>query len=173
MWLLRRSTTPALVGWGITVGAAFYTGGLLFYGPRLRGLDQGRDWLFVLMAVTFAADTAAFFVGRRWGRRRLAPVLSPSKTWEGAAAGVLGGAAAGAACAYGFDLGIGPAAGLALGGLMGVVGQLGDLGESALKRRAGVKDSGRLIPGHGGVLDRLDSIVFNLVLVYYFVIWAL
>ena len=173
VWLLRRPAPgPLLADWGITLSGVLYPGALLFYGPLLRGLEQGRDWVFVLFAVTFATDTAAYYIGKLLGRRPLAPTISPSKTWEGAIGGLLGGAAAGAACTLVFDLEIGLAAGLLLGTLMGVVGQLGDLSESILKRSAGVKDSGRLIPGHGGVLDRADAIVLNLALLYHFVIWA-
>ena len=158
--------------WGITAGAALLMGGLLSYAPVLRGLDQGRDWVVFLVIVTFAADTSAFVVGKSFGKRFLAPTISPGKTWEGAAAGLLGAVVASAALASFFDLDAALAVVLVLGALMGVVGQLGDLAESWLKRAAGVKDSGWLIPGHGGVLDRLDSIVFTLVLVYHFVIWA-
>lgn len=173
VWLLRR---PGPTGWpadvGVTVSAVLYPGALLFYGPLLRRLDHGFDWVLVAVLVTFAADTTAFFVGRSLGRRALAPSLSPGKTWEGAIGGVAGAAAMGAASALAFDLGVTLASGLLLGAMLGVVGQLGDLGESVLKRAAGVKDSGRIIPGHGGMLDRLDSIVFNLALVYYSVVWA-
>ncbi len=122
--------------------------------------------------MTFATDTAAFFVGRSIGKRKLAPKISPSKTWEGAVGGMLGAVAAALAAKYAMGLDVSAAVAGALGVLMGVWGQIGDLSESKLKRLTGVKDSGWIIPGHGGVLDRLDSIVFNLVLVYYFVIWA-
>lgn len=173
-WLLaayRRELGPA--DWGISAGAALYTGGLLAHGPLLRGLEQGREWVFLAVLVTFAADTSAFFVGRAFGVRPLAPTVSPGKTWEGALAGLIGAIGASALLATAFGLDVTLAAALALGTLMGVVGQLGDLAESRLKRFAGAKDSGWLVPGHGGVLDRLDSIVFNLVLVYYFVVWGL
>jgi phosphatidate cytidylyltransferase len=170
LWSLRSA--PSLGDWGATAGAAVLAGGLLAYGPLLRGLDQGREWVFLVVFVTFAADTSAFFVGRAIGNRPLAPKTSPGKTWEGAVGGLLGAMGAGVALTQVLGLDMTVAAALALGALMGVVGQLGDLGESWIKRAAGIKDSGWLIPGHGGVLDRLDSIVFNLVLVYHFTIWA-
>ena len=172
-WLPRRPRGGiGLAGWGLTLGAALYPGGLLSYAPLLRALEQGREWVLVAAFVTFAADSSAFFVGRRFGRTPLAPEISPGKTWEGGMGGVLGalGAMVGLAFLLGLDAPM--AYLLGLGALMGVVGQLGDLLESRLKRLAGVKDSGRIIPGHGGVLDRVDSIVFNLVLVYYFVVWV-
>ena len=158
--------------WGITAAAALLTGGFLSYGPLLRELAQGRDWVFLLLMVTFATDTGALFVGRGVGRRPLAPTVSPGKTWEGAIGGLVTAIAACVALASALDLDMSPALAAVLGALMGVAGQAGDLAESRLKRTAGVKDSGWLIPGHGGVLDRMDSIVLNLVLVYYFVIWA-
>ena len=169
-WMAWRSQRgSALRAWGVAAGAALYMGGLLFHAPLLRALDQGREWVFFLLIVTFAADTCAFVAGRTLGNRPLAPSISPTKTWEGALGGVIGALVASVAAVY--ALGLDTNAGLAvlLGALMGAAGQLGDLTESRLKRLAGAKDSGWLLPGHGGVLDRLDSIAFNLVVVYYFV----
>ena len=97
-------------------------------------------------------------------------LISPGKTWEGAIGGFLAAVLAALAAAWALEIDVSVPVIVALGALMGVVGQAGDLFESKLKRLAGVKESGRLLPGHGGVLDRLDSIVFNLALVYYFVI---
>ncbi len=169
-WLLSRNqaSTPKS-RWMVTGAAALYAGGLLFHAPLLRELDQGRDWVLFLLLVTFAADTGAFFVGSLFGRTALAPTISPSKTREGAVGGFVAavGASVAAISAFGLDAGVAEA--IVLGGLVGFVGQIGDLAESRIKRAAGVKDSGWLVPGHGGVLDRLDSIVFNVVVVYYFV----
>ena len=172
-WLLWRSHPGVgLADWGFTVAASIYTGGLLAYAPLLRGIEQGRGWVFLLAVVTFTGDTSAFLVGRSFGKHPLASRTSPGKTWEGAVGGLLGAIGASLASAFIFDLDVELGLVLVLGGLMGIAGQVGDLTESRLKRAAGVKESGWLIPGHGGVLDRLDSIVFNLVLVYYFVLWA-
>lgn len=115
--------------------------------------------LLLLLVPVWAGDTAAMLVGRRWGRRKLAPRVSPGKTWEGALANVAAALAGGllAAAATGAP----PAAGLACGFASGTLGQAGDLFESWLKRRAGVKDSGSLLPGHGGVLDRIDALLFS------------
>ena len=112
-----------------------------------------------VLAVAWIADTAAYFAGRRWGRRKLAPAISPGKTWEGAAGGLIGGAA------YAMILSIflagaqasRMAAFIGAAALLVVVSIVGDLFESAAKRQAGVKDSGALLPGHGGILDRIDS----------------
>lgn len=169
-WLIWRPRTGTRIStWGATIGAALYTGGLLLHAPLLRGLHQGREWVLFLLAVTFATDTFAFLVGRAVGQRALVPSISPSKTWEGAGGGVIGAVGASAAAVYALSLKVTVAEALLLGALLGAAGQLGDLVESRLKRMAGVKDSGWVLPGHGGLLDRLDSIVFNLAVVYYFV----
>lgn len=172
-WLLFRSGyRVGLSDWGLTAAIAIYTGGLLAYAPLLRGLDHGREWIFFVLAVIFAADTAAYLAGKSFGSRPMAPSISPRKTWEGAAAGLAMAIVASAASAYLLGLDIALAEAMALGAAVGIVAQLGDLAESRMKRAAGVKESGWLIPGHGGILDRLDSIVPNLLLVYYFVMWT-
>ena len=154
----------------LTLAAVLYPGALLAHAPLLRGGEQGLEWVVLLLVVTFSTDTGAFFVGKAIGKRPLAPSISPNKTWEGAIGGFLAAILAAFIAAWALDIDAGLPLIAILGALMGVVGQLGDLFESKLKRLAGVKESGRLLPGHGGVLDRLDSIVFNLALVYYFVI---
>ena len=167
MWARRPGSNIARVT--VTMGAALYVGGLLFHAPLLRELDHGRDWVLLLFLVTFASDTGAFLVGGSFGHRTLMPSVSPSKTWEGAVGGLAAGVGAAVACVYLLDLDASLGESLLLGALLGVAGQLGDLAVSRLKRIGDVKDSGWLVPGHGGLLDRLDSIVFNLVVLYYFV----
>ncbi|MBI2965311.1 MAG: CDP-archaeol synthase [Chloroflexi bacterium] len=164
----------------LAVGAALYFGAMLaFAAPLSALLPDGRLWLAFALLVTFAVDSAAYFTGRSIGRRRLAPSISPGKTWEGTAGGIVAGAAAGAvlpvilvALAAGGEFALRPAAGAALGVVMAAAAVLGDLSESWLKRRAGVKDAGGLIPGHGGFLDRLDSLAPNLAIVYYAASWV-
>ncbi len=153
----------------ITVFAALYTGLPLACAVWVRELDgsskiAGAAILFLPVAVTWVGDTAAYFVGHGLGRRRLAPAISPGKTWEGAIAGFL--ATIGGVLLY-VELtrtlvtwGLGLTALLLFGGLVAVAGQVGDLFESRVKRGCGVKDSSSLLPGHGGVLDRLDSLLF-------------
>ena len=170
--LVRLRRDGGLWDWAVTAGVALYVGGLLAYGPLLRGLEQGREWVLLMLLATFATDTGAFTSGRLMGRRPLAPSVSPGKTWEGAIGGLLAALGASVGLAYAFDLGISWGEALALGAMVGIVGQMGDLLESRVKRAAGAKESGWLIPGHGGVLDRIDSIVLNLPVVYYFVIWV-
>jgi phosphatidate cytidylyltransferase len=122
--------------------------------------------------VTFAADSAAMLAGVTVGRHKLSPRISPKKTWEGVAGGLIGGAIAALVVDITFDLEIASTIAIVLGVVMAVTGTLGDLAESAFKRYAGVKDSGFLVPGHGGVLDRLDSLMPNLIIVYWVSEWS-
>jgi len=135
----------------------------------LFALEQGRQWVLFSLVVTFLADTAAFYVGRTWGRRFLYPAVSPKKTWEGLAGGFVGGGLTAAVMAVLlFPVAWYEAA--VLGGFLGVWGTVGDLFESMLKRSVGIKDSGRILMGHGGVLDRVDALLFNVPIVYFFAI---
>lgn len=162
------ATVPAAA---LTLLGATYLGALggTIAGLRLLEPQIVAPWrLVLLLAIIMGADTAAFFVGSAMGRRKLAPGISPSKTIEGAAGGLLGGVGA-ALAVWAAGLPGVPAwhAGL-LGGVVAILGMLGDLLESLLKRWAGVKDSGRLFPGHGGMLDRLDSLLFGAPALYYY-----
>ena len=157
---------------GVTLGAAAYPGVLLAYAPLIREGDQGLAWISFALIVTFSTDTAAFFVGKAIGKRPLAPAVSPNKTREGAIGGALTALVSALVSAAALSIDAPWTAVAVLGILLGIVGQAGDLFESKLKRLSGVKESGRLLPGHGGILDRLDSIVFNLAVVYYFVLWG-
>jgi len=173
IWLVFRSPVKeAAANWVWSLAGIIYIGWMLSHLIPLRGLEAGRDWVLFTIFATFAADTAAFFIGRAWGRHSLAAAISPGKTWEGAIGGFLGAIASALLLAV-----ILPGIPLywhivLLGALIGVFAQLGDLSESMLKRSVGVKDSGSLIPGHGGLLDRLDSLLFTIVVVYYYVIWV-
>ncbi len=175
IWLvLRRQREAAFIGWAWTMAGILYIGWLLSYLVALRGLDDGRNWLLLALFATFGSDTAAFFVGRALGRHHLAPQISPGKTWEGFIGGVLGATTISLLFTLipAFRLPIGYGGAILLGILISIMGQIGDLVESLLKRNTGVKDSGRLMPGHGGVLDRIDSVVFAGIVVYYYVIWV-
>ncbi len=165
--LIRDRSRAALNGWAFTAAGALYLGLPLSWAVLLRQGDQGFEWLLLALVATFATDTSAFVVGRPLGRHKLAPALSPGKSWEGALGGVMGSAGVTVALVYLLGLPSVVWAAVALGAAIGVVAQLGDLAESKLKRLADAKESGRLIPGHGGLLDRLDSLVFVLPLVYY------
>ncbi len=174
VWLTIFRRTVALESWAWTLAGILYAGWMLGYYVMLRQLDSGRELVIMAVFTTFACDTTAYFVGRTFGRHRMTPRISPNKTWEGAVGGLLGAIAAAAALRYLLNLGswsvpLSPLKAVELGAIIGVVSQLGDLAESLLKRRAGVKDSGTLLPGHGGLLDRIDSLVFTGIVVFYFV----
>ena len=170
IWLLLRPAREGVFGrWVWTTAGILYVGWLLSHFVALRGLDFGREWVFFALFTTFASDSAAFFIGRVWGRHRLAPGISPHKTWQGAAAGVLAAIALSPLLVMLFKLPIGYGQVVLLALAVSVFGQLGDLIESLFKRNMGVKDSGQAIPGHGGFLDRMDSVVFAGVVVYYYV----
>jgi len=167
VWVLLAAVAPVGEAWEggkrwHLVGAAallsFWIGWPLAHVLALR-LD-GPWALLVPLVIVWVQDTVAYFAGRAWGRRRLAPRVSPAKTWEGAVAGLVAGLVAAVLLAE--PLAARPVAMVPVGLLTAIAGQAGDLFESAWKRRAGRKDSGRLLPGHGGVLDRIDSVLFAL-----------
>jgi len=172
---LRSSGEKAAVSWASSLAGIFYMGWLLSYWVLIMnsygGDWNGRDWVLLALFSTFAVDTAAYFVGRALGRHKMAPTISPGKTWEGAAGGLLGALVAVIVLALLLDINISYWQMVLLGFLIAVFAQLGDLVESKLKRSAGVKEASNLIPGHGGILDRLDSIVFTGVVVYYCLRW--
>ena len=152
--------------------AAVYFGVLLAHAPALVRLENGREWVLIAVLGTFAADTGAYAVGTLFGRHKIAPRISPAKSFEGLAGGMLASAGAVAALVAIFDPGLMVWAGALLGVGMGAAGAAGDLLESWLKRRADVKESGNLIPGHGGILDRIDSLAPNFAVVYLAALWA-
>lgn len=186
--LFRASDSRALVNWALTTAGALYIGWLLRYfilvrhigGPgsvldllQAGNIPRGMAWISVLFAATWLVDTGAYLVGSRFGRHRMTPQLSPKKTWEGAAAGVLFPVLTVVVLVPIFGLSTNFPAIVMLGALVGVLAQVGDLIVSFLKRQTGVKDTGRLIPGHGGMLDRLDSLLVVAPGFYYFVVFFL
>ena len=171
IWLLfRLQREMAFASWAWTVAGILYVGWLLSYLVALRGLDVGMEWVFLALFTTFGSDTSAFFVGRALGKRPLAPHISPGKTWEGAIGGALGSVIVNLVLVIPLNLPLSYGQAILLGFIVSVFGQLGDLIESLLKRNMGVKESGKLVPGHGGVLDRMDSLVLAGVIVYYYVV---
>lgn len=155
------------------IGVAIYIGWLGMYYTLLRHLDHGRSWVFLALFTTFAYDTGAYAAGRLLGRHKLAPHISPGKTVEGA----VGGLVCSTTAAVLLNLLLGPPQNpvvmAALGAGLGVAAQVGDLAESAVKRALQLKDAGRLVPGHGGLLDRLDSLLFAGPVLYYFLVGVL
>jgi len=130
--------------------------------------EQGPDLVMLLFCCVIASDTAAYYVGSTIGRHRMMPRLSPRKTWEGVAGGLAGSIGAACLARAWFYQELPLVHALVLGLLLGMTGILGDLAESLLKRATGVKDSSKLLPGHGGVLDRTDSLLFSAPILYYY-----
>lgn len=184
LWLDReplKNLPPMWMG-------ALYVGWLFPYAVRLRVdgvlISQHLKWqlprwmefagegawlVFFTLVVTASVDTGAYFVGKAIGRHRMAPVLSPKKTWEGSVGGFLSAVLFGAALGYLLRLPI--VFSLVAGAVIGVMAQFGDLAKSAIKREIGIKDFGTLIPGHGGVLDRFDSLLFTAPTLYWLLVF--
>jgi phosphatidate cytidylyltransferase len=167
--LLLSAAATAVVARGVAERPADAAFGVLYIAPAalclvwLRGTDQGNWWVLMLFAATWAADIGAFAVGSTLRGPKLWPRFSPNKTWSGFVGGLLAAMAAGTLMALlpAFQLNLWAAA--SIGFTVGLATMAGDLWESALKRRFGVKDSGDLIPGHGGLLDRVDGLMFAVV----------
>ncbi|HMO57714.1 MAG TPA: phosphatidate cytidylyltransferase [Roseiflexaceae bacterium] len=181
--LPRHNRPAALIEWALTIAGALYLGGLLRYIVLLRDIETplagglaaawlapGAAWLITVMLLTWGQDAFAYFAGRRFGRHHMTPGLSPKKTWEGAIGGLLGAILLGVIAVVALGLPITPLAGALLGLIAGVVGPLGDLAESLIKRQVGLKDAGSLIPGHGGILDRIDSLLFAAPVLFYVIL---
>lgn len=167
-----RGVTRAARDYVATAGSALVAGGLLSFGLLLRGLTDGNEWAVAMLLVIAAADMGGYAVGLPFGKHKIATAISPAKSWEGAAGGLAAAIGISIAATAVFDLPVSTLQAAGLGALLWAGALSGDFAESGLKRRAGAKDSGCFIPGHGGVFDRLDSIVLNLVLTYYFVLWV-
>ena len=136
-------------------------------GIHSQSTGQGPGWILYLLLTVWVGDTSAYYVGRRLGKRKLAPRISPRKTWEGAIGGLLGNTLAALIGQH-----LVPQSPtihlLLLSCLIGIVGQAGDLAESAMKRGADTKDSSHLLPGHGGMLDRIDSVLFGAPILFWY-----
>jgi phosphatidate cytidylyltransferase len=168
-WQLTRTAASdrPFVDWALTLAGALYVGWLSAHFVMLRGLPDGMAWTLLALAATWSCDSFAYLVGRVWGRRSFFASVSPHKTWEGALAGWAGATVV--VLLGGLALGLSAPEALALGAAASLAAICGDLVESMIKRQMGVKDSGGLMPGHGGILDRVDSLLFAVVIVYYFV----
>jgi phosphatidate cytidylyltransferase len=165
--------TPDVERAANTLLAVMYVGWLLGFGILLHHTSPlGDELVLFVVGVTWVGKTSAYVVGSTLGRHKLASIISPRKTVEGAIAQVVASIGTGAALGAWLLPACGPVLAIGAGALLGVIGQFGDLAESAIKRSVGTKDTGRLIPGHGGVLDRIDSLLFNLPAFYYFSLLA-
>jgi len=172
VWILfqPRSPSPA-ADWALTLAGPLYLGWVAGHFILLRNMEQGLSWLILALPTTWITDSGAYFVGLAWGRHKLWPRYSPKKTWEGAIGGLVSGVIGGALIAWLLpDLRL--IDGLVVGTLIPLLTPFGDFAISMMKRQAGVKDSSHIIPGHGGFLDRLDTLLFAVVIVYYYAVWV-
>jgi phosphatidate cytidylyltransferase len=167
----RKKLEGAMIDWSLTLAIAIYLGWPLSLFPQLRGYEIGFSpgfwWVLIVLFGVWGFDTGAFFSGRFFGRHKLAPKISPAKTWEGVIGGMI------FSIAFSLLLTVIPLKipwylAIVLGILIGAAATLGDLAESLIKRQTHVKDSGHFMPGHGGILDRVDSILFAVIVVFVF-----
>jgi phosphatidate cytidylyltransferase len=178
--MARKALSESLVDWALTFSSVMYVALPLMFAIALRKSegDSGQHWVNVVagwfgspgkglalvgivFAVTWLNDTAAYLVGRKFGKTKLIPGISPGKTRVGAIAGVIAGTLTGALAAWIFGAPLNVLVAAVLGCLLALSAQLGDLAESLIKRNLGIKDMGNLIPGHGGMLDRIDALLFT------------
>ena len=173
----EKGRDHAATDFGVSLAGIMYLGWIGAYLISLRNLPNGEYWLLLSLMIVWIADSAAYFIGKRWGRHRLSPRLSPKKTWEGYFAGIIFGTLAGFLIGWGLSQWLGSEngftmfSGLVLGLLLSTLTTLGDLGESMIKRQSGEKDSGTLLPGHGGVFDRIDSWLWAGVISFSVITW--
>jgi phosphatidate cytidylyltransferase len=156
----------------VTLLGVCYVNWLLGHAISLRALPDGVHWILLLVWVTWIGETAAYVVGSLAGRHKLVPGISPGKTVEGAVAQLVASVLAALAAGGWIFPGLQLRDAIAVGILLGVLGQVGDLVESALKRSVGAKDAGSVIPGHGGILDRIDGLLFNVPVLLYYVTYG-
>ena len=173
----ERGRDQAGTDFAVTVSGALYIGWIGAYMISLRDLPEGVWWVLLVLPAVWIADAGAYFIGKGIGRHHMTPRLSPKKTWEGYIGGIIAGTLGTVLLAYlcGYLAGAGSSinllSGLTLGFVLSVVTVLGDLGASMIKRQVGMKDSSSLIPGHGGVFDRIDSWLWAGVIGYYLIQW--
>jgi phosphatidate cytidylyltransferase len=173
----ERGRDQSALDFGVTVGGIVYIGWIGSYLLDLRNLPEGGWWFMLVMFCVWSGDSGAYSIGRAYGKHKMAPRLSPKKSWEGYAASVFTGAVTGGFYVYVFttlgnltsDITI--LQGVIMGLLLGSIPPLGDLGESMIKRQSGIKDSSDIIPGHGGFFDRIDSWLWGAVIGYYYLTW--
>ncbi|MBP6210414.1 MAG: phosphatidate cytidylyltransferase [Anaerolineales bacterium] len=177
LYAYERGRDQSALDFGVTIGGLTYIGWLGSYLFDLRNLPEGGWWFMLVMFCVWAGDSGAYSIGRAYGKHKMAPRLSPKKSWEGYAASVFTGFVTGGFYVWVFktfgsltsDITI--LQGALMGLLLGALPTLGDLGESMIKRQSGIKDSSDIIPGHGGFFDRIDSWLWGAAIGYYFLIW--
>jgi phosphatidate cytidylyltransferase len=177
LYAYERGRDQSALDFAITLGGITYIGWIGSYLFELRNLPDGGWWFMLVMFCVWSGDSGAYSIGRAYGKHKMAPRLSPKKSWEGYAASIFTGMITGGFYVYVFktfgslssDITIWQ--GAIMGLLLGALPPLGDLGESMIKRQSGIKDSSDIIPGHGGFFDRIDSWLWGAVIGYYFLVW--
>lgn len=175
--MFERGREEAAVDFVISLGGILYIGWLGAYLISLRQLPDGQWWTLMALPGVWLADSGAYFIGSRWGKHALAPRLSPKKTWEGYFGGIVTAVIFNAFFTFFWWIGanqnpaLSPWNGAFMGLIMGIFPTLGDLGESMIKRMAHVKDSSQVLPGMGGMFDRIDSWLWGGVIAYYLITW--
>lgn len=173
----ERGRDTAAFDFGATAAGIVYIGWIGAYLLDIRNLPEGGWWFMLVLPCVWLADSGAYSIGRAYGKHKMAPRLSPKKSWEGYAAGVFTGLIGGAFLVYAYatygnltgDIAVWQ--GALMGLILGALSPLGDLGESMFKRQSGLKDSSDIMPGHGGFFDRIDSWLWGAVIGYYFLVW--
>jgi phosphatidate cytidylyltransferase len=172
LFLIGNFPRWSLTELAVTYLGIIYIGGLASYLIILRQhFPDGWSYLWLTLILTWAVDTGAYFTGKAWGKHFLCPQLSPGKTWEGSLGGIFAGVLVAGIAGKFLPVWLSTWQLLVIGLITAVVGQVGDLVESAFKRQAGMKDSGKLLPGHGGILDRFDSLILIAPSLYYLLRW--
>jgi len=172
IWAMERGHSQPLIDLALAIFGGLYIGWLGSYVLAVRKLEEGVYLTLFLYGCVAFSDAAAYMIGRQWGRHKMTPHVSPKKSWEGYAASVVGGALFGGVVGglvHSDVLNAGH--GALIGLLIGILGTVGDLAESMIKRQVGAKDSSHLIPGHGGILDRIDSVLVSAAVGYYYLMW--
>jgi len=171
IWQLFQHSKHPTADWALTLGGGFYIGWGIAHLVGLRQLTDGIIWVLVAFFCTWGADILAYFIGRQFGRHKLWPRHSPGKTIEGAVGGVVGGMVGAVLIWVIFPDTVNLPSMLFIGAVVPLFAMFGDLVESMMKRDTGIKDSSNLFPGHGGFLDRIDSLLFVSIVVYYYALW--
>jgi len=172
--MYEQKREQSATDFGITLAGIFYIGWLGSYFLSVRQLPNGLWWLLFLIPVVGIGDAGAYFIGNKFGKTKMAPKVSPNKTWEGYFGGILFATIGGAILASLWQLKVpvfNVPQGLLFGLILGVLTPLGDMGESMLKRQFNLKDTSQLLPGHGGFLDRIDTWLWSAAIGYYLITW--
>jgi phosphatidate cytidylyltransferase len=172
--IIRKEPDSALLNVSASVLCMLYIGWLFGYHLiLLRQMPDGKELIYLLLGITWSGDIGAYLIGKRFGKHKVMPAISPKKSLEGYIAGLLFGIATSIALCHFLNLNIELYQAVILGIILTIMGQLGDLAESLMKRSAKIKDSGKIMPGHGGILDRCDSMIFITPTLYYYSLYVL